>query len=93
MNENNFRDLMSSIKSQSFEDSKLKVAQQAISANCVRTDQVKQLMGLFTFEDNKLALAKFAYNRTVDRNNYFKLNDAFTYSSSVDDLNDFISNH
>ncbi len=90
MSEGNFEALMNSINAQTFEDAKLKVAQQAISSNCVYAEQVKRLLPLFTFENNKLTLAKFSYGYTVDKQNYFKLNDAFTYSSSVDDLNNYI---
>jgi hypothetical protein len=54
------------------------------------TAQVSQIMALFSFEDSKLDFAKFAYGRTYDLSNYFMVNNAFTFSSSVDELNDFI---
>lgn len=79
-----------SISSKSFEDTKLTTAKQVAGSNCLSSNQVKEIMSLFSFEDSKLTFAKFAYNRVVDKNNYFMVNDAFTFSSSVDELNDFI---
>ncbi|MBK7291378.1 MAG: DUF4476 domain-containing protein [Chitinophagaceae bacterium] len=33
--------------------------------------QVKEMMLLFTFENNRLEIAKLAFSKTVDKNNYF----------------------
>lgn len=44
-----------------------------------------------TFEENKLTIAKYAYTKTADPNNYFQLNDAFTFESSIDELNAYIN--
>ena len=52
--------------------------------------QVKELMSLFTFENNKLELAKYAYRKTVDQKSYFQVMDALTFSSSKDELARFI---
>ena len=48
-------------------------------------------MKLFSFEDSRLDFAKFAYGHTYDLGNYYQINSAFTFSSSVDELNDFIA--
>jgi hypothetical protein len=47
-------------------------------------------MTLFDFENTKLDFAKFAYDRTYDRANYYKVNDAFEFESSIEDLNRYI---
>lgn len=90
MNSSDFNSAKGSISSKSFEDSKLTTAKQVAGSNCLNADQVKQIMGLFSFEESKLEFAKFAYSRTVDKNNYFKVNDAFSFESSIDDLNKYI---
>jgi hypothetical protein len=38
-----------------------------------------------------LTFAKEAHEKCVDKNNYFKVNDAFSFSSSVEDLNKSIA--
>ena len=85
-----FDDLKKSIESKSFEDSKMTLAKQVGSSRCFTVDQVKGLMGLFSFEDSKLDIAKYAYERTYDIDNYYKVNDAFTFETSIDDLNGYI---
>lgn len=80
-----------SISSQSFEDSKLTIAKQIATNNCMLSDQVKEIMNIFTFEETKLEFAKFAYGRTHDLGNYYIVNDAFTFSTSIDELNSYIS--
>ena len=90
MSDSDVRGLMGSLENQSFSDGKMNVAKQAVGSNCVYAGQVKQIMSAFTFEDDKLEFAKFAYGSTVDQNNYWKVNDAFDYSSTVDELNDYL---
>jgi hypothetical protein len=80
-----------SVGSKTFEDSKLTVSKQVINNNCLLADQVREIMMLFTFEDSKLDFAKYAYGRTYDLGNYYKVNDAFTFESSIDDLNSYIN--
>lgn len=84
------RQMRSSIESKSFEDDKMTVAKQATRGKCLSAAQIKGLMGVFTFEDSKLEYAKFAYDFCYDVDNYYILNDAFTFSSSIDELNEFI---
>lgn len=85
-----FNDAKSSISSKSFDETRLKVAKQIIDNNCLSSNQVKEIMLLFSFEETRLDLAKHAYSHTFDPNNYYKLNDAFTFETSVDDLDAFI---
>lgn len=84
------RQMRSSIESKSFEDDKMTVAKQATRGKCLSAAQIKGLMGVFTFEDSKLEYAKFAFDFCYDVDNYYILNDAFTFSSSIDELNEFI---
>jgi len=38
-------------------------------------------MLLFSFENNRLDIAKYAYGKAVDKRNYDVVNDAFTFNS------------
>jgi hypothetical protein len=79
-----------SIKSQSFEETQLKIAKQAIKSNCMSAAQIKSICKMFSFEESKLEFAIFAHTYCTDKNNYYTLNDVFSYSTSVDSLNDAI---
>jgi len=85
-----FNGVKNSISSKSFDDTKLTIAKQVISSNCLLSSQVKEIMLLFSFEDTRLDLAKYAYGYTFDIGNYYQINDAFTFSSSIDELNSYI---
>ncbi|OFY24005.1 MAG: hypothetical protein A2W98_13750 [Bacteroidetes bacterium GWF2_33_38] len=91
MDQNSFFSVKQSIASKTFEDSKLTIAKQVINSNCLLSSQVKEIMLLFTFEDTRLELAKYAYGHTYDIGNYYQLNDAFTFESSIDELNAYIN--
>jgi hypothetical protein len=90
MSPQDFSGVKQSIASKSFDDSRLQIAKQVLSTNCLLSSQVRDIMTLFSFEDTKLQFAKYAYGYTYDLGNYYKLNDAFTFESSIDELNTYI---
>jgi hypothetical protein len=91
MNPEDFASAKASISSKSFEDSKLTLAKQIAASNHLTSKQVKEIMQLFSFEDSKLDFAKYAYKFVYDPNNYYIVNDTFKFSSSIDELNEFIN--
>lgn len=90
MDRTTFSTARSSVEKQSFSETKMKTAKQLAKANCLSVNQIKQIMELFSFDDDKLEFAKFAYPYCIDKNNYFMLAEVFSFSSNADDLNDFI---
>lgn len=91
MTPGDFAGAKASIQKQSFSDTQFKVAQQIFNSNCLTSSQVKEIMLIFSFEATRLDFAKFAYGRTFDLGNYYKVNDAFTFSSSIDELDAYIN--
>jgi hypothetical protein len=90
VSETEFAEIKKSISSKSFSDSKMQIAQQVVKSNCLSSVQIREIMKLFDFEGDRLEFAKFAYSFTFDKNNYYKVNDAFDFESSIDELNAFI---
>jgi len=78
------------ISSNSFEDSKMTVAKQVTKANCMTASQIAEVMGLFSFEDSKLQYAKYAYDFCYNQGDYYEVNAAFTFESSIEDLNKYL---
>jgi len=93
MSSSDFESAKASVKSKSFDDSKLTLAKQIIGSNCMLCSQIKELMLLITFEATRLDLAKYAWHHNLDKGNYYKLNDAFTFESSIDELNEYTESH
>ena len=85
-----FSDAQTSISGKGFEESKMTLAKQIGGGHCFSVEQVKSIMGLFSFEDSKLDFAKFAYDHVHDIGNYYKVNDVFSFESSIDALDQFI---
>jgi hypothetical protein len=82
-----FESAKSSIKAKTFSDSKMTLAKQVTGANCLSAAQIKEITMLFDFETDRVEYAKFAYNRCNDPQNYFLVNDAFQFESTIDELN------
>ncbi|MBK6830788.1 MAG: DUF4476 domain-containing protein [Flavobacteriales bacterium] len=90
MSTSEFAEIKTSIESKGFEETKMTMAKQIGRDRCFSSDQVKGIMGLFGFEETKLEFAKFAYDRTHDIGNYYRVNDAFGFESSIEELNTYI---
>lgn len=86
----NFGELMYTLRNQRFDSDRLSIARQAIYNNYLDSYQIREVMSVFSFEDSKLQFAKDAYFTCLDKQNYYRINDMFTYSSSIRELEQFI---
>ncbi|HYE54551.1 MAG TPA: DUF4476 domain-containing protein [Chitinophagaceae bacterium] len=87
-----FQTMKQTLRRESFENTRLTLAKQMIDRNGFESAQVKEMLQLFSFESNRLELAKHAYRNTVDKRNFFVVNDVFSFNSSKDELARYISN-
>ncbi len=85
-----FQNALQSIQSKSFSETQLTLAKQIVSVNCLTANQLKQIAQIFDFEDTKLELAKHAYLYCFDPENYWQINDAFDFESTIEELNEYI---
>src|SRR5690554_2887403 len=90
MNLSDFNSALSTLKKTGFEDAALKTAKQIALTNCLTVDQIMKICETFKFEKTKLNFAKYAYDSCTETQNYFKVNDVFSFNNSVNELNDFI---
>jgi hypothetical protein len=93
MNVNQYNAVRQTIQRESFDRGKLSIATQILSDNYMTSAQAKELTMLFSFDDTKLAFAKYAYRRTVDKGSFFMIYDVFSFSSSKQELADYIRNY
>jgi hypothetical protein len=92
MNDREFSRVLQAIEKEWLESNKLKSATQIVKNNVLTSAQVKQMLILFSFENNKLELAKTAYANTSDKRNYNMIYDVFSFNSSKDELARYIRN-
>lgn len=90
MGDREFKNVLLSIDKEWLEGNKFKSASQVVKTNNFTTAQVEQILLLFSFESNKLELAKQAYMNTVDKRNYENLFDVFSFNSSKRELEKYI---
>ena len=90
MTSNRFGQAKETLRREWFENTRLETAKQIIDQNYFTSQQVKELVLLFTFENNRLDIAKYAYGKTVDKGNYFIMNDAFTFNGNKEKLSEYI---
>lgn len=93
MTDYEFNQAKATIRAEWFDDSREIVAKQIIDLNYFTTDQVIEILKCFSYDDAKLALAKYAYSKTTDKNNYYLLNKVFTFSWSKEELANYIRNY
>lgn len=91
MKKEDFDDLKKSINNRNFESTNSAAVKTAIDNNFLSSEQVKELLKFFTFEDTKLEIAKYSYKKVCDKNNFFKVYDAFDFESSITELKNYIS--
>lgn len=90
MNGADFNEARNAVAASSFDETRLSTAKQIISANCMTAAQISTMLSVFSFEASKLDFAKYAYPFCVDKNNYFKINNSFSFESSKAELNNYV---
>lgn len=91
VSDNDFNDIKKTISNTSFSSSKITIGKQAVQAKkCFTVKQIKELLGLYSFDDSKLEMAKFCYDYCIDKSNYYQINDVFSFTSSKDNLTEYI---
>lgn len=83
--------LIQTMKNASYEEKMIEVAETALKNRQLKTTQVHQLLEQITFEKNKLELAKFCYDKTTDKNNYYTLYNDFAFSNYSSQLDKYIN--
>lgn len=83
--------IVQAINKESFASTKVKICKEIVSnKRCFKASQVKEIIRLFSFESDRLEIAKYAYDFTADKENYFVVHDALEFSDSKEALTDYI---
>jgi hypothetical protein len=95
MTDANFNQLLSRTTNYLYQDDRLTEIRNAFNStyNYFNTTQIKQLLTLINAETDRLSLAKLAFARVVDRNNFNQVVDLFYSQYNRDELNRFIINN
>ncbi len=91
MDNTSFTAAVQAIKSSNWDETRLSTAKTIVANNYFNTDQVIQICKLFSWEENKLTFAEYVFKKTVDNNNYFKVNSVFQWDDNKTKLNDYVT--
>ena len=93
MSDYDFSRALNSISMQRGDFQKMESARRLINTSFFSSTQVRQMLQLFSFDNDKLDLAKLAYSKTVDKQNFSVVSDVFSSYSSRDELARYIRSH
>lgn len=85
-----FNERLAAVKKVNFDDQRLGKAKQVFDDEYMNTNQVLEVIKLFSFDDARLDFAKWMYKHTLDKKNYYKIDDLLNFGNSKDELSKFI---
>ena len=85
-----FGNMKERIKQNTLENGKLEAAKSMTRENVLTAIQVAEIARLFTFDNNRLEFAKYAFDFTYDRENYNIVGDALAFQKNREDLQRFV---
>jgi len=83
--------LKTDVSAKNTDTEKQKILQEGLRDEKVSTVQIATIMDWFSFESSKVDFAEWAYNNTVDKENFPNLDNKFTYKEYQDALDKFIN--
>jgi hypothetical protein len=90
IDEGEYFDIIKTLKKEPVEKNRVELAKTFFSSKWLLASMVKDAIKVFNLEPSKVAFAKFAYARTVDKQNYYKVFDSLTLTNSKKEMNEFI---
>lgn len=91
MTSNGMANLKNAIRQESFSDDKLDVAKSAVRSKRLNTHQIKEIMAMFPFSEERLGFAKAAYRNCTNKSEYYLLKNSLVFSSDKKELQRFIN--
>ena len=78
--------LVQAVQQRPFEASRLSIAKEALRESSLQAADLKRLLRSFDFETSRVELAKYAYAHVADRQNFYRVYEAFDFESSVQEV-------
>ena len=91
VDEGQFNEIARAVEAEAFSQGKINVLTDAIGRYLFTVDQVKRVIGLFAFSADKLRALELTAPRIADRQNNFKIYEAFTFSADKEKARQILS--
>lgn len=89
MNDGEFLDLLTEIERACFSSDKLRIAKMALRHEHISALQLEKLIRAMDFDREQLEIAKAGYPKVMDKRNIWKVYDAFSFSSTAREFEEF----
>jgi hypothetical protein len=90
MKNKDFKKQLEVIEETEFSDTKLQLCKGIIKNNCISIKQLKEFLGVFSFEKHKTEIAKEAYEKVVDKQNFYQIYSLFKQEINVQEIEEYI---
>jgi hypothetical protein len=90
-NETDMEDLKKRVDERITDGDKVKLMQNVLKNRNYTTEQMRVMLNWLSFDDSKVTLAKWGYDYVSNKENCWKLESEFTFSSSKEEFNNYIS--
>jgi len=91
MSNQSFDQLLNMVRRTDFDSGKIKLVKSALNNNKISASQLTALVKVFDFDASRLEISKSAYDSVADKQNYFKVTEAFEFDFSKDELMDYVN--
>ena len=91
MSSSDLSDLQQRVADRMTDTDKEKLLQTALKGKVYSSADIATILGWLSFDSTRLEFAKWAYKHVADQQNYYKTEDALSFSSSKTELDNFIN--
>lgn len=78
--------IIEGIKAATYSSDQVNFVQKSLEKACINSDQAYRIVNTFTFDGDKIKIAKFCFDHMTDKQSAHKLLSLFQFSSSKDEL-------
>ena len=89
-NESEFNHIKTSIDDQNFADAQMEMAKKSIQKKCFTIEQMKEIVPIFSMDDDKLEMIKYMYDYSYQKNRFYEFRGLLTFSSNQKELDEFL---
>ena len=83
--------IIAGVEEASFSEDQMNYVRLELKTKCVSSDQAYRIVNAFTFDGDKIDMAKLCYDHMVDKQNAKKMLDLFSFSSSKEELKKYFN--
>lgn len=88
--ESEFNHIKTSIDDQSFADDQMEMAKKHIQKKCFTIEQMKEIVPIFSMDDDKLEMIKYMFDYSYHQNRFYEFRSLLTFNSTQKELDEFL---